>query len=412
LYDVIIVGAGPIGSYTAFSLARSGYKVAVFEAKETIGSKVCCTGIISQECYDRFCPENTPVLRKVSSAKFLAPSGQCLRLEKDAVQAYIIDRATLDQNLARKAQEGGVDYLLQSKVIGVKPEGEYCRVEANCRGQSQEFKAKAIVLACGFGSILLERLGMSRIRGFVSGAQAEVNTESSEVEVYFDQELAPGGFAWLVPTSDGKGLAGVMCRHSAPSFLKSLLSRLMAQGKISSKEFEIKQKAIPLKSLPQTYKDRVLVVGEAAGQVKPTTGGGIYFGLLWAELAVNTLYRAFSIGDFSSRQLSHYQKKWQNRIGFDLHIGYLARKIYDKMSNSQIEQVFDIVKKDKIHEQLLNGKDFSFDFHGKLLSRVLRQPKLLTNLVTLKLLLSVAGIYSSKQGLRAEVQELDIAYGK
>ncbi len=412
MYDAIIVGAGPVGSYIAFSLARAGYKVAVFEAKETVGSKVCCTGIISQECYAWFCPEDAPILRKVSSAKFFGPPGRSLTLEKDTIQAYIIDRATIDKTLARKAQEAGVDYFLQSKVMSVKPEKECCRVEANCPRQSQEFQAKAVVVACGFGSILPERLGMGKINEFISGAQTEVNTESREVEVYFDQELAPGGFAWMVPTSSGKGLVGLMSRHNAHSFLKSLLSRLIAEGKISSKEFEIKQKAIPLRTLPRTYRDRVLVVGEAAGQVKPTTGGGIYFGLLCAELAVNTLHEAFLIGDLSSRQLCHYQRKWQAKIGFDLCIGYRARVIYDTISNTQIERVFDIARSDKIYEQLLNGEDFSFDFHGKLLSRVLRQPKLLMNLVTPKSLLSLSGISSLRQGVSGEAPEADIVYDK
>lgn len=420
LYDVIVVGAGPVGSYVAYRLAQLGHRVAVFEAKEAAGSKVCCTGIVSRECYNLFHPGKDTVVREASSARFFAPSGQCLTLSKDTVQAYIIDRAAFDIAQAKKAQEAGADYFLQSKVTDVVPERKWCQVSVSRPGQRQRFQARAVVLACGFGSTLPEKLGMGKISNFLFGTQTEVKTEINEVEVYFDQELAPGGFAWLIPTSIGKGLAGVISKQRAYPLLKGLLSKLAAdrpsviashscepkawqeakQSPTIWGDLEIGQKAIPLGILPRTYGDRVLVVGEAAGQVKPTTGGGIYFGLLCAELAINTLHQALLADDLSSKRLSHYQREWRAEIAADLRLGYLARKLYDNLSNKQIEQIFDLMISNGIPEELLRWEKFSFDQHGRLIYRALRQPTLLAAVVTPRLLFSITGFAAFWQAAR------------
>jgi digeranylgeranylglycerophospholipid reductase len=392
LYQVSIVGAGPVGSYLAYRLARLGYEVAVFEAKEAIGSQPCCTGIISRECYDLVSPASKVVLRETSSAKFFVPSGQYLRLAKDTVQAYIIDRAAFDVTLAKRAQEAGARYFLQSRVTDALPEREGWQVEVNREGQRRTFNSAALVIACGFGSSLPQQLGRGKIGRFLAGAQTEVNTGLDEVEVYFDQELAPGGFGWLVPTSRGRGLAGVICRHNARLCLEGLLSKLTAEDKVSRDEFDIRQGAIPLGTLPRTYADRLLIVGEAAGQVKPTTGGGIYFGLLCAEIAADNLHQGFVSGDLSSSRLARYQKEWQARIGDELRLDYWAHKIYGRVTQRQIERLFEVIRSSKIHQQFLNWEDFSFDYHGELIFRALRQPKLLAGIVTPGLLFSSLGL--------------------
>jgi digeranylgeranylglycerophospholipid reductase len=387
LYDVIVVGAGAVGSYVARRLAQLGHRVAVFEAKEAVGSKVCCSGIVSRECYDLFHPgeDKETVVREASSARFFAPSGQSLTLAKDTVQAYIVDRAAFDIAQAKKAQEAGADYFVQSRVTDVLAERKWCQVSVSRLGRRQRFQARAVVLACGFGSTLPEELGMGKISDFLFGAQTEVKTEINEVEVYFDQELAPGGFAWLVPTSAGRGLAGVISRQRASPLLKGFLSKLTADRSLDGNNLEIRQEAIPLGVLPRTYGKRVLVVGEAAGQVKPTTGGGIYFGLLCAELATKTLHQALLADDLSSKRLSRYQREWRSEIAADLRLDYLARRLYTRLNNEQIEQVFDLMISSRIPEELLQWKEFSFDWHGRLIHRLLRQPRLLAVVVTPRL---------------------------
>ena len=377
MYDVIIVGAGPTGSYIAYRLAKLGYKVCVFERRARVGDAACCTGIIGKECFDRFPVVNNGVLTQYSSAKFFSPSGECLRLSKDSVHAYVVDRAAFDRALAKKAQEQGADYILSARVQAITFRDNSVRAAVEHKGEINDFEGKVAVISSGFGASLPQRLGLGKITDFILGAQAEVGVKGlKEVEIYFGQDIAPGFFAWLVPTSDGKALAGLLSRRSPGSYLKKLISSLIAQGKITSAETRITYGGIPLNPLPRTYKERIVVVGDAAGQVKPTTGGGIYYGLLCADIATDVIHNALHAGDFSGKRLSFYEKKWKRKLSRELQIGYWARKTYERLDDRQVENIFDIIQTNNIHEEILQSPDFSFDWHGDSILRVLKNKPL------------------------------------
>lgn len=213
---------------------------------------------------------------------------------------------------------------------------------------------------------------MGKAGDFVMGSQAEVETMGvNEVEVYLGQEVAPGFFAWLVPTLPGKALVGLLSRHSPGLYLKKLISFLLAREKIVSAEVELSYGGIPLKPLARTYSDRLLVVGSAAGQVKPTTGGGIYYGLLCADIAANNLHQALEHDDLSARNLASYEKGWKSKLGQELKVGYWARKFYELLSDRQIDRIFDIIKSKGIDKALLGADDLSFDWHGRVVLRLI-----------------------------------------
>ena len=373
----MVIGAGPVGSYVAYRLAKLAYKVAVLEKHSKVGDAVCCTGIIGKECFDRFPVANNAILTQSSSAKFFAPSGKYLRLSKETVQAYVVDRAAFDRALAQKAQEAGADYVLSARVENIAEADSCVRARVEYNGKSSDFEGKVAIISSGFGSALPQRLGLGKINEFVLGAQTEVNiTGLEEVEVYFGQDIAPGFFAWLVPTTHGKALAGLLSRRSPGTYLKGLLSRLSVQGKIISNDSRMSYGGIPLKPLSRTYSQRVVVVGDAAGQVKPTTGGGIYYGLLCADKAVEVLNDALRSEDFSARRLSSYEKGWKRKLSRELEVGYWARKLYERLNDRQIEQILDLIQANNIHQSLLQSPDFSFDWHSKSILRVLNDNSL------------------------------------
>jgi geranylgeranyl reductase family protein len=373
----MIVGAGPVGSYLACRLAELEYKVIVFERRAKVGEAVCCTGIIGKECFDRFPIVSHGILTQASSAKFFSPSGKCLEVSKETVQAYVVDRVVFDSALAQKAQDKGAEYLLSARVESISLRDDRVSAKVECKGKLVDFDAKIALISSGFGGALTRRLGLGEINDFVLGAQAEVDVgKLEEVEVYFGQEIAPGFFGWLVPTYSGKALAGLLSRRSPGSCLKRLLEYLKTKRKIISTEMKITYGGIPLTPLPKTYMDRLLVIGDAAGQVKPTTGGGIYYGLLCADIAVDVVHNSLRADSFSARRLSNYEKTWKRRLGRELQIGYWARKSYEKLSDRQIEQIFDIIEANRIHESLLQSPDFSFDWHGNLILRALKDKRL------------------------------------
>ncbi len=109
----------------------------------------------------------------------------------------------------------------------------------------------------------------------------------------------------------------------------------------------------------------MLVVGDAAGQVKPTSGGGIYYGLLCADIAADTLHQALQTDDLSAKNLTKYERRWKRRLGRELKIGYRTRKLFERLSDRQIDRIFDIVKANGIDKTLLETKNLSFDWHSR-----------------------------------------------
>ena len=369
-----MVGAGPAGSYIAYELASSGHGVAVFEEKGASGLNICCTGIISTECFQSLDLGKDMILTEVKSAKFCSPSGRCLKFQTDNVQAYVVDRLLLDKALASKAQAQGAQYFFSSPVIDVVPGKDSIQVETSCSGAKEIFSARAVVLANGFAPKLPHKLGLGRIKRFLIGAQAEIEAKDiDEFEVCFGQGIAPGAFAWLVPISADKAYVGLLATSQAKLYLQKFLNSLFSRGRIRSRDVEIGQRAVPIGTLTRSYGDRLLVIGDAAGQVKPTTGGGIYFGHLGARIAAEVLDGALSSDSLTADRLSRYQKKWRAKMDKELSHGYWARWVYGKLSDRQIEGIFNILNSDGMTETLVNSGNFSFDWHSRLVSTILRR---------------------------------------
>ena len=373
MYDTIIIGAGPIGSYLAEKLAHHGYKTLVLDKKSDVGDDVCCTGIVGKECLDLLAIDDDLILRQVNSARFVAPSGKSIRLWRNDNVAFALDRPALNRALADRAKKAGVDYQLESLVTNIQIDSQAVRVQVSVEQKSISHLAQTTIIATGLDSRLPQKLGLGNIVESIIGAQAEVQMKGmDEVEVYLDHELAPGGFAWLVPTCNGKGLAGLMTRQQPKKQLRALLYQLKNKDKIISDEISAGYGVIPLKPLPRSYSNRVLVVGEAAGQVKPTTGGSIYYGLLCADIAIDTLRAASATSDFSALKLASYQKQWKTMLKRELLIGYLAHRLFRVMGNRQIEMLLTIMNNCDIQKLISESNDFSFDYHSKLILKVMK----------------------------------------
>ena len=374
MYDTIIVGAGPTGSHIAGKLADLGHEVLVLEQHEKTGKVACCTGIVGKECLDAFPVGREAVTREAKSARFFPPSGESFCLGKEMAQAYVLDRRVFDAAMGRRAEDQGAEYLLNSRVVDVTATEDLVCVKAESRGQIADFKGRAVVIACGFGPKLPQKLGFGKNSDFVMGAQAEVNTRGvDEVEIYFGSHVAPGFFAWLVPTSSGRARAGLLSRRRTGSRMRSFLGKLESQCKIDSSQARIVFGGVPLRTLPKTSAARMIVVGDAAGQVKPTTGGGIYYGLLCAEIAADVLHQSIDNNDFSARAFKEYDRRWQKLLSRELQIGRWARWLFERLNDRQLDRLFDVVERKGIDQLLLKSEDFSFDWHSRLILRGLRR---------------------------------------
>ncbi len=366
MYDVVVAGGGPVGSHIACKLAEAGHSVVVLEKKPSLEKKTkTCTGIISRECANSFVIGEAAILMAVNSARLFSPSGGELRLRREETQAYILDRSAFDTVMASRAQSKGVKYVMGSPVSSITTEADRVRVRAT-NGAELDFEARAAVIATGFGSRLSEHVGLGWFGDHAIGAQTEVVTRGvNEVEVYFGHDIAPGFFAWLVPTSPQTARLGLLSRRSPGLHLRKLMASLLAQGKIASAEAEPHYGGVPLKPLRRTYRQRLIVAGDAAGQVKPTSGGGIYYGLLCADIAADTLHQALEADDLSASRLARYEQAWRQRLGQELKVDYWARKLFERLSDKQIDRAFEIASDRGINDAMLKTKDLSFDWHSQ-----------------------------------------------
>jgi len=386
MYDVIVVGGGPVGSYAAAELAGRGNRVAVLEQREKLGQPVCCTGIISQQCVNEFSIDDKLILRRLNSASISSPGGRMIRVRRSQTQACVIDRATFDAAIAERAQAAGVEYLLGRTVRDIVIGRDSVLVAAARQTGKQEIAARAVVVASGFSPRLVERLELGKIKDFAMGAQAEVEAKDvEEVEIYTGGRIAPGFFAWLVPTTNGMARVGLISRRQPKQHLRRLIAELTARGKLSETEVTLHSRQMPLGMLPRTYGRRLLVVGDAAGQVKPTTGGGIYYGLLCAGLAAGVLSAALEEDDLTAARLAVYQKQWRHLLGKDIKLGSMARRFYQLLGDGQLDSLFGLANASGVVEALIAEDNLTFDWHGRVILSLVKKRFLAGAAATLKI---------------------------
>lgn len=372
MYDVAIIGAGPAGSRLACRLAGYGHHVVVIEKKKDLGEPVCCTGIVSSECVRDFSIPESILYREVNSATVYSPSGKIFRVERSEPQAYIIDRAALNVFLSEKAVEKGAEYISGRNVsrIAMKPDSVVIET-GDERSKQTSLESRVVVIAAGFGSALAEQVGLKKVGDFAMGVQAEVKTGGvEEVEVFTGKNLAPGFFTWLVPTVTGRGLAGLISRKRAGYYMENFLALLAEQGKIIAGSYEKRFAGLALNMLTRTSSERVLVVGSAAGQVKPATGGGVYYGMICADIAADNLHRALESDNLSAGDLASYDRQWKKMLGREIRLGHWGRNFFERLSDSRIDKIFDIMTSSGIDKTLLENDDIRFDAHGTVMLKL------------------------------------------
>lgn len=359
----------------ALYLAKLGHKVAVVDWRENIGDKLC-TGIIGRECANRFPPDPSHIYHKTSAATIVSPNGRQYIIEKDEPQAYILDRVAYVNSIAEQAKNAGAEYLIGPRITSIQKHDDKISIATRSNDREPlELEAKILILASGFGSPLVRMAGLNdgKSEDYMIGCQAIVEAPNLEqTEVFVGSQVAPDSFAWIVPLADSKAFVGMAPRKKHTTEMDTLISNLQKSGKITEIVRETQTWGIPIKPLPKTFADRVLVVGDAAGLVKPTTGGGIYYAFLSGEMAAESAHDAIENGDFSARQLRSYERQWKEVFGKELRIGYYARMLFESLNDQQIETLLEEFLSDEVIKEVINARDFSFDWHGRVIMTLMR----------------------------------------
>lgn len=370
--DVIVVGGGPAGLYAGLKLAQAGFSVALFEEHEAVGEPVHCTGVLAREAFDEFDLSVGSVLNELSTVRFYAPSGETVEYSTPSVEAVVIDRTRFDQSLARKAVAAGVQMFSGHRVTSVDVNRDGVRVSS----AATVARGRVCVLACGASYALQRKLGLGMPRLLLHSAQIELPaTRLDDVEVHFGRSVAPQGFAWAVPVQRDRPYVriGVMCERGAGGHFNEVVERLSVRWGICASDVrQPRQKILPLGPIERTYSSRVLALGDAAGLVKPTTGGGIYYSLMSAGLAAETLAEMLSKDELRAENLAIYERRWRKRLGSELRWQLLLRRIAHRLSDEDIDKLFELARTDGIMP--LVRRTAAFNHHREFISALFKHP--------------------------------------
>lgn len=368
MYDAVIVGAGPAGNAAAFELARKGYEVVVLEDHEAAGTPMHCSGVVTDATISSLNVE-PEVLSTIRGADVIFPNGKAVEIRTDRVLAKVIDRADLDMKMADAALNAGAEYKYGNKyeTHTVKES----QVVTECKGF---LRSKAIIGADGASSQIALSLGENnKPVEYVRGIQADVNCKLEHDDVfrlYLGNNIAPGFFAWEIPCGDFVRM-GLCTRWSAGPPTNYLMDYLLKKG-YQSRVNALHVGKIPLGGRQITYGDRCLLAGDAAGLVKPISGGGLYPIMKANGILVSTLTAALDSNSLTSRDLVGYERGWKEEFGREFKKGYNLRKRFKRLSDADLNKAYEYCNREDV-SVLLNNIDI--DHPGDIVKSILRKPK-------------------------------------
>ena len=347
MYDVVVAGGSIAGLLCAREISGNKNTVLVIEEDYEIGTPEHCGGLVSTKGLEKLgiIPFSKTFDHLIESATIYAPNGNSFSINSKKQKVAEISRRELDKQIAHQAQKNGAVIKVRTSFQELTEEG--------VRTNEGEIKCKIFVDARGVSSLIQKDR-----TGILSSAQYEIYADwikKGKVEVFFDQERYPGFFAWIIPSGEGKGKVGVAGRGiNVAETLEKFLEEKENYSTIRKIFAPIWIKG-PIKKFVD---DKTVIIGDAAGQAKPTTSGGIYtsgMGGIFAGRAISKFLKSNNKSD-----LEQYQKQWMQQFGEEFEKQLLARKILERIDNSTINKLFASITPE-ITKEISEKEDF--DFH-------------------------------------------------
>ena len=350
MLDVAIVGGGPGGLSAARRLAADGWSVSVFEEHDRVGTPVHCTGVLAEDVIASMNLPSEAVLNPLSTVRFVAPALHSFDYTTASTEAVVIDREVFDSALSRRAESAGATIVRGGRVTAIEPSADAVSVTVADR---EPVRARSVILACGANYAFQKRLGLGMPSTFLQSAQLELPADRlGDVEIHFGSEIAPKGFAWAVPVRRTYGTfarIGVMADADAGLYFSRMLARVRESWGVAVPDaLAPRRRMLPLASVKRTYADRVLAVGDAAGLVKPTTGGGIYYSVVSGEIAAEVLGKRLAANDLSASALREYEDGWRGRFQSEFTAQLALRFVAQRMRDADIDALFTLATTDGI----------------------------------------------------------------
>ncbi len=355
-YDVVVVGGGPIGAVAARSAAAAGGRTLLIEKGDGSGEPMRCAGLLSRRVLPTLGASDDSVIREIHGGVIHSPSGVEISLHADAVKGVVIDRAVLNRELLTLARDAGAEVHLNTRVTSARP-GSISLIAGGVR---EDVRARVIIGADGPRSIVSSSFSLSPPEEMLMASQATVVgpvRKNDEVDIFFGRAFAPTFFAWAIPAREGSTRVGL----AAPLGTKTdeLLSRFLESHKLGREVGRI-QGIIPISLAPEVVTNGVLLVGDAAGQVKPSSGGGLYTGGVCARIAGKVAAEAALSGKTAKSDLTVYELRFKQEIGAELAFGRAVRSMLGSIDDDGIDFLFNAIDQPEIRELITQYGDIDY----------------------------------------------------
>ena len=353
-YDVVVVGGGPAGSWTAKHAAEGGASVLLLERDREIGLPVRCAEGVGVDGLREQIPEfpESWIAQWIDGAFIVAPDGR-------EVEAYsgekgvVLHRKLFDAGLAQRASESGAEIVTKASVLGLIREGGFVRgVTVSHLGETYEIRSRIVVGADGIESRVGRWAGIRTQTPFTemeSCAQmtlSNLDMDPTKVIFWIGKEWAPGGYFWLFPKGPGVanvglGISGKFSREKkAIDYLKSFVEQKFPKASILT----LVAGGVPCgPQLDELVCDGLMLVGDAAHHTDPLSGGGIVNALIGGKMAGEVAAEAVHKQDFSKKQLSRYQKQWERKMKKVLQLAYRIKNIIHEFKDEDFNKIADVV---------------------------------------------------------------------
>lgn len=357
-YDVCVVGAGPVGSITSKFAALKGAKVLMLEKRQEIGSPVRCGEGVSKYWLESvgIKPDRRWIANEVDGARIFSPAGRPFIVnERQAGNevGFSIERDIFDKSLAKDAAKAGTDIMLKTSALDVIRDGSrIAGVRAKCMGEDIEIRSKVLVGADGYESQVGRWAGIdtklkpSDIDTCLQYRMTGIDIDKRYADFYLGS-CAPGGYVWVFPKGDDIANVGIglqLSRIKERGEVKKYLDAFIEAhpGIKKGKRLDMVAGAVSICApIERTVGDGILLVGDAARQIDPITGGGISNGCVAGKVAGEVIAEAIQAKDYSSEFLQRYEKGWRALLEDKLYRNWLAKEKMVTLSDDTLNKVID-----------------------------------------------------------------------
>ena len=348
-YDIIVVGGGPAGSMSAFYAVSNGARVLMLDKKRDIGYPVrCAEGVGGAGLSEFFSPDARWALTKINSFRLFAPNGNQVVVRNNG-DGYVLNRRVFDYMLGEMAAEKGTEIMTRTYVYDLILSDGYVRgVRAEFLGKKFDIQSKIVIGADGIESRVGKSGGIKTslpLKDVETCAQVTINSKNIDInycDFYFGREIAPGGYAWVFPKGEhlanvGLGISGIYSKHKPPiKYLEDFLKRYFPDAAILTRMAGGVPCAKPIKRI---VANGLMIVGDAAHQANPITGGGIINAMRAGRIAGEVSAKAVQEGDFSLERLKEYETKWNEKVGDINKRSYNIKKVIFESSDESFNKL-------------------------------------------------------------------------